>query len=203
MGFNQKIYLLYSLPYISNQLISMNDIPTTSSIREALIRAAQSCSTVFDFEREQYFIHWSLDLNSRSKSSYTCCDIWLEIQKFFTEFTDGEVYFSIQMIMTNFVVECVNMIINEFKWKLNVVNANKNKKHGILSIHSRTNYLLNLNKISNVFGYDVVIMITQKILINLVFSLFFNANTHFDNETDRYTIRTSSLLSFCFLFLSD
>ena len=84
----------YSLPYISNQLISMNDIPTTSLIREALIRAAQSCATVFDFEREEYFIHWSLDLNKTSKSSYTWYDIWLEIQKFLTEFTAGELYFN-------------------------------------------------------------------------------------------------------------
>ena len=84
----------YSLPYISNQLLSMNDISITSLIREALIRAVQSCSNVFDFEREQYFIHWSLDLNNRNPSWYTYYDISKEIGKFFNQFTDGELYFN-------------------------------------------------------------------------------------------------------------
>ena len=85
----------YSLSYLFNQLLSMNDdIPITALIREILIRAVQSCSNVSDFEREQYFIHWSLDLNNRNSSLYTYYDISNEIGKFFTEFTNGEPYFN-------------------------------------------------------------------------------------------------------------
>lgn len=92
----------YALPYISNQLLSSssssfidNDRLTVSSISEALIRAARCCSNVVDFEREQYFIHWPLDLNYiRHRPLCIYWHISSKIARFFTKFTDGELYFN-------------------------------------------------------------------------------------------------------------
>ena len=68
---------------------------SSANIHEALIRAVRCCSNIKDFEREQYFLHWSLELQNDC-ALYAYYDSYLTIECFFTRFNNSELYFDRQ-----------------------------------------------------------------------------------------------------------